>query len=103
MKLTHLLRCTRQFSARCRKAFAGAGLLAAFPFFVNAQQAYSVKIENGSLESAIAKVRNYTGDAIAYNKSDIGSLQVVSANYTTVNTDQLLKKIIAGLPVYLKK
>lgn len=103
MKLTHLLGCTRYFSTRCWKAIAKAGILMAFPFLAQTQQTYTLKIDGGPLESAIIQVRNYTGDAIAYNKSDINSLNVASAQYKNMNTGQLLNEIISGLPLHLKK
>ncbi|MCW3467619.1 TonB-dependent receptor [Chitinophaga nivalis] len=103
MKLTHHLRCTRHFFARCYGSMLLTVVLYACPMICVAQQNYTVQIEKGSLEAAIVQLRKATGAVIAYNRTDISSLQVSAATYNGQNVEQLLKKLITGLPVHLQR
>jgi hypothetical protein len=103
MKLTHHLRCARRFFAPGAVSLLLTGIFYVFPTLCLSQQTYSVQVEKGSLEAAIVQVRKATAAVIAYNPSDIARLQVAAATYTQLSPEQLLKKLIAGLPLKLQK
>lgn len=103
MKLTHLLRCSGRFFARYYVSILLTGIVYGAPLTSLAQQLYSVKIEKGPLEAAIAEVRKVTGAVIAYNNKEVATLQVQAATFNNLGIEALLKKIIAGQPLNLQK
>ncbi|MET0394862.1 MAG: TonB-dependent receptor, partial [Chitinophagaceae bacterium] len=91
------------FFARSSLIFLLAGIFYGSSAWGRQSPVYSLRVQKGSLETAIGQLRQATGAVIAYNKADISTLQVSAATYTDLTAEQLLKKLVTGLPLTVQK
>lgn len=103
MKLTHHLRCARLFFVRCSVAILLMSICYGPSAWGQESSTYSIQVEKGPLEAAIGQIRKTTGAVIAFNKADIAALQVPAATYRNLTIEQLLNKLLTGLPLTVQK
>lgn len=103
MKQTHHLRSKRHFLSQLTASLLLTAIFYVLPVRSQAQQTYSLEVPKGSLETAIDQIRKTTGAVIAYNKTDMAPLHVPAATYSNLTIEQLLKKLVGGLPVNVQK
>ncbi|HEK22396.1 MAG TPA: TonB-dependent receptor [Bacteroidetes bacterium] len=96
MKLNLTPQLKRRLIGRAWLIRLVAYALILFPLFTNAQGQKTLKIEKGTLEQAITKIRTTFGVVIAFNKADIQDVQFAGGDYKNISVEKVLEAVLKG-------